>query len=83
MQTIYRITATRQGNYLFLTARVGERKVVMCIDSGAGIHVLTPEAAMRLGLIPPDAATRNVTGTAATVAARQFDLTNLRLALSS
>ena len=77
MQTGTRIPAIRQGNYLFLDARVGERRVVLCLDSGAGIHVLTPEAAIRLGLLPPDAVKRSVTGTAATVAAQQIHLSRL------
>ncbi|WP_309709057.1 aspartyl protease family protein [Armatimonas sp.] len=79
MQTSNEISAVRQGNYLFVKARVGVREVVLCVDSGAGIHVLTPQAAMRLGLLPPDGATRNVTGTAATVAARQIRLTQLSI----
>ncbi len=77
MQSSTAIPANRQGNYLFLVAQHKGRRVVLCVDSGAGIHVLTPTTATRLGLLAHDATSRNVTGTAATVAAQQFRLSQL------
>ena len=52
---------------------------MLCLDSGAGIHVLTPDAATRLGIYPTNTGDRPVTGTAATVKARPLKLTNLTL----
>ena len=79
MQSSIAIPAYRQGNYLYLVAQHKSRRVVLCVDSGSGIHVLTPATAIRLGLLAPDAAPRNVTGTAATVAALQLRLSQLTL----
>ena len=79
MQTASRIPALRQGNYLFVEAQLAGRRLLLCIDSGAGIHVLTPDAAIRLGLLPTDAKVQSVTGTAATVTARRIRLEKLSL----
>lgn len=78
-QESFRLAAIRQGNYLFLEARLGGQKLILCLDSGAGIHVLSPDAATRLGIYPTDTAARAVTGTAATVKAKTLKLTNLFL----
>ncbi|MBB6052202.1 aspartyl protease family protein [Armatimonas rosea] len=74
-----RLRAIRQGTYLFLEAQRAGQKLLLCLDSGAGIHVVTPDAAVRLGIYPTNTDDRPVTGTAATVKARSLKLTNLTL----
>lgn len=74
-----RVPALRQGNYLFLETGLGGQRLLLCVDSGAGIHVLSPEAGARLGLLREERGSQTVTGTAASVRAQKVLLRNLRL----
>lgn len=65
-QTIM-VPAERIGEYFYVSANIKGQPVRLIIDSGAGAHVLTTEAARRLGLIDPNAEKTRAVGTAGSV----------------
>jgi hypothetical protein len=61
------VPAERIGEYFYVSATIKGKPVRLIIDSGAGAHVLTTEAAQRLSLIDPNAEKTRAVGTAGSV----------------